>query len=367
MKYFKNTELAKIYNVSEKSVRNWIQSASESKLDLELYTSNSKLHIANTSRNTFLIEQLVQKGKKYKNTRGAKVITPTEDFYKHYHKKEIFDIISNIDIHREIPHKYSYFADGAKAWDEYAHKLAVEPFANTLKATIELLDLSEDYINKLLEGYTGVNVIDMGVGNALPVKKLLQCLLDRGLLQRYVALDASQDMIDIAEKNIQDWFGDKVHFERHIKDVNYDKFDDLLIADTFNQNKQSVINIVLFFGGTLVNLRDPDLSLRTICNSLGKDDLFILAGKIDTEATRRFFDFDGTKKGGELAIQDKAVLDMLNIDESLYTVEQFFDQQRRQRVIQIRLQVDLSITFQYDGKYRTVELRKDETILIWRS
>lgn len=368
MKYFKNTELAKIYSISEKSVRNWIQGAIEGRLELQLYDMEGKLHIANTSQNTFLIEELVRKGKKYKNSRGSKTITPKQEFYKHFSTTEIYDIISSIDIHREIPHKYSYFADGAKAWDMYARKQLAEPFPNFLKDTIELLSLSKDYLMQLFKGYDSVNVIDLGPGNALPIKNLLQLLLDNGLLQRYVAIDASSDMIDIADKNIKSWFGNRVEVERHIKDISYDKFDDLIIADTFSSDsKSSVLNLVLFLGGTIANLRDADLSLRTICNSLGKDDLLVLTRKVDTEEARRFFDFDTSPEGGKLVEQDRAILDMLGVDESLYAVEQFFDKDHLQRVIQIRLKVALSITFELDGKFRVIELKKDETILLWRA
>ena len=70
LKYFKNTELAKIYNVSEKSVRNWIQAARSGKLDLQLYEHNGRLAIANITKNTETIKKLAENGKKYKNSRG---------------------------------------------------------------------------------------------------------------------------------------------------------------------------------------------------------------------------------------------------------------------------------------------------------
>ena len=65
MKYFKNTELAKLYNVSEKSVRNWIEATKKGKLQLQLYEGGSKAYIANTTKNTLMLEDLVEKGKKY--------------------------------------------------------------------------------------------------------------------------------------------------------------------------------------------------------------------------------------------------------------------------------------------------------------
>jgi hypothetical protein len=37
------------------------------------------------------------------------------------------------------------------------------------------------------------------------------------------------------------------------------------------------------------------------------------------------------------------------------------------RVIQIRLEVDLSITFELGGKQRIVELRKNEAVVLWHA
>lgn len=367
MKHFKNTELAELYNVSEKTVRNWIQAASLGNLDLELHDDNKKLRIANTAHNTFLIEQLAHKGEKYKNTRGKKVVTPAPEFYKTYSVEEIYDIISNIDINREIPHKYSYYAQGAQVWDEYVRKQSTDPFPGALTYTVDLLELSSGYLEKFLKAHTGVNIVDLGVGNAYPVKNFLQYLVDHELPHRYIAIDASQDMIDIARKNITDWFGDKVPFEGHILDINYDKFNHLLVSDSFAPKNTSIINIALFLGGTIANLRDPDLALRNIYNSLGKEDLMVMSRKLDTTESRRFFDFAAAPKDGKLADQEKVIPDLLGIDQSLYDLEQFYDPISRQRAIQMRLRVDLSIDFTMANRYRTLGLRKGDAILVWRA
>src|SRR6266516_4345302 len=103
MKYFKNTELAKLYKVSEKSVRNWIEAAAAGNIDLELYKVGNKHHVANTLKNNSVIEQLVQKGKKYKNTRGFRAVSPKKEFYETYNKEQILDIIYGLTVHKEIP------------------------------------------------------------------------------------------------------------------------------------------------------------------------------------------------------------------------------------------------------------------------
>lgn len=368
MKYFKNTELAKLYNVSEKSVRNWVQAAQEGKLELQLYTSNGKTYIANTPLNAMAIEGVVAKGRKYKNTRAFKVVTPTEKFYELCTPKQIYDLIANIDIHREIPHQYSYLDGGAVHWDQYAHKLLNEKTPNSVTNTIELLDVSEPYIDSILAGNERVNIIDIGPGNCLPIKDMLASLHKNGKLNRYIGLDVSPEMLEIARQNIEAWYNHEIDYEDSIRDINYDRFEDLVISSSFRKDNTVIPNLILFFGGTISNLRDPDQALRIINNSMGKNDIFMLSRKLDTAATRRFFDFSaGPKEAITLDMKEKNMLDLMGIDDSLYEVEQFFDEQKMARIMQIRFKVDLTINFQLEGNKRNIDILKGETLLLWRS
>lgn len=366
MHYFKNTDLAKLYNVSEKTVRNWVQAAAEGKLELQLIEKNDRNYIANIIRNTTLIEALIQKGKKYKNTRGYKIITPTPEFYKIYSAKEIFDIVSSLDIYREMPHSYSYFNGGAVDWDLYIEKLSQENSNNILSNTTSLLELNLPYLDDLLRDYTKVNLIDVGPGNGYPVRGLLQHFLDANKLGRYIGVDISRDMLNIAERNIRTWFGDNVSFEGYVRDANYERFEDLLAPDSFGKDS-SVANIVLYLGSTIANFRKPNQSLATIHESMGKNDILILSRSLDTARVRRYFDFTtGSSNGSNLSSLDGFVLNQLITDDSLYEVEQFFDEQKMARKIQVRLKVALSIEFQLDGKPKVINFNKDETILLWQ-
>lgn len=360
MKYFKNTELAKLYNVSEKSVRNWIQAAQEGKIDLQLYEQSGKFWVANTSKNTVAIENLVQKGKKFKNRRGLKAVTPVDEFYKLYNHKQILDIISNLTIHHEIPTQYSYFDGGAKYWDEYTHRLSSEQAPNILKGTVELLDATFENVDKLIDNYERVNVVDLGPGNGLPIRSTLERLLKEGKLNRYIAIDCSKEMLEILEQNINTWFEGKVKFEGHIRDISYERFDDLL-AGAYTEN---VINLVFLLGNTLNNFRSPDQVLTAISNSLGLNDLLFYSCYLDTPTTRRYFDFNSSRQNQKF--RSELILDLLNIGGSLYGIEQKFNEEKRARSICMIPTVDLSIAFSLQDGVRTVELRKNEPILLWR-
>lgn len=362
MKYFKNTELAKLYHVSEKSVRNWIEAAETGKLELQLFDKNDKNYIANTSKNILTIEKQVEKGKKFKNTRGFKNIYPGKRFYETFSQKQIFDLISNLTIHREVPLCYTYVDGGADFWDKYANRLVKEEIPNLLNSTVDLLEGNFEQLKKQL-GNRKINVIDLGPGNGLPIRNLLTHLLQSNQLNRYIAIDISKTMLGIAEDHITSWFGNKVKFEGYIRDFSYERFDDIIASE---QTDEAPLNLVLLLGGTLSNFRSPNLSLQAINNSLGIGDLFIYSSKLDTPNSRRYFDFNITAGGQGLASRHRLPFDLMEIDESFYRVEQFFDETKFARFIVIKPNVDLCINFQIGDAFRKVELHKDEPVLVWR-
>lgn len=362
MKYFKNTELAKLYKVSEKSVRNWIDAAQTGKLDLQLHEVNGKYFVANVTRNVPVMEKLANRGKKFRNKRGYKIITPKDDFYKLYSPKQIFDIIANIDIHKEIPLQYCYFNGGAKRWDHYVRSMSEQDTSNPFNDTVQLLDKAVEYIDDVSTNVRAINVVDLGVGNGMPVKKLLKHYLDKGLLNRYIGIDTSAEMLKITGDNIQEWFGDSVRYEKHIRDIHYERFDDLLVSDTLNNQDGQTINIVLFLGGTIANFREPNRLLSTIYDSLGKNDFFILTRKLDDEQTRRHFDI---VRGENLAIT--FVPDLLNISSEHYEIEQFFDEGLQEREARMKLKIALTVEFRFGSSVKTLDLNKDDSVLLWRA
>lgn len=362
MKYYKNTELAELYHVSEKAVRNWIESVASGKLDLELFTINGRQYIANTTKNLQVIEGLVEKRKKFKNSRGHKVISPKPEFYKLFNPKEVAEIISNIDVHNEIPLQYSYFNGGAEVWKQYVQKLIKENVPNTTQSTMQLLNTNKLYLDDITKHYDSVNIIDIGVGDCTPVKGLISDLLEKELLARYMAIDLSTEMLNIAKGNIKKWFNDKVQFEAHKRDINYDLFKDLIVEESYAPNSRQ-LNIVLFLGGTLSNMRQPDLVLQVINNSMGRDDILLYSLKIDSEMSRRYFH----DTYGELGERHKLVLDLLNIEPSMYEVEQFYDDVQRARFKRIKLKLDLTLKFTFGKGEKVLHLPKDKTILVWRA
>ncbi|HET7640545.1 MAG TPA: L-histidine N(alpha)-methyltransferase [Ktedonobacteraceae bacterium] len=367
MLYFKNTDLATTHHISLRTVLNWIEATKQGKLDLTLYTRGDKSYVANTSRNIALIEQLVNDRKKYRNKRSVKVVTPKKEFYELYDEQQVLDIVSNLDVYHEIPRQYNYFDQGAHYWDEYTHRLIQETSPNLLTQTVELLNLNQDYIDYLIDDYDRVNIVDVGAGNALPVKQFLEHMLSLGKLGRYIALDISPEMLQIARQNVQEWFGDKISFEGYELDITHDRFNRLLADEYIEREDGKTINIVLIFGGTLGNLRSPDGAFKVIHDSMGRNDIMIFDDKLDTASSRRYFDFSAKPTSASLAPNHRFIFDLFQIDESLYEVEMGYDPDATQRYIRVRLKVALVVSLKLNGGTRVVNFNKGDTIQLWRS
>jgi SAM-dependent methyltransferase len=359
--------LAEKYHVSLGTVRNWIEAAQSKGIGVTLHYKNGKPYVANTASNILTIELLVEGGRKYRPHRTFKTLTPRPEFYQLYSQAQIHDVITNLEVRREIPRQYNYFDGGASSWDEYIQRIDRENAPSNLTMTRELLAKNESYVDGLIEQYRRVNIIDIGPGNALPVRILLANLIEESRLGRYIAIDISPEMLRIAKKNIERWFGERVTFEGYELDINRERFANILVEDHTQTPSKPTCNLILFLGGTIQNFRKRDVPLQVINDSMGPNDFLLHTQKLDSTATRSHFDF--STQPGEQALPPihSLVVDLLNIDPTLYDLELGYDAQKRERYERIRFKTSLSIEFDLQGGKRLFTINKGEALLLWRA
>ena len=367
--YFKNTELAAQYNISEGTVRNWVKSAREGKLDLELSESKGRMYVANNISNIPVIEGLVRQNRKYRNTKAVKTITPNRALFEVFSDAQVYDIIRNLEMHNEIPRQYGYFREGVQEWEDYIERRLAVGAPSMLTRTIELLSDNYSYLDARLSRFDRINVVDIGVGNAAPVRGLLGHLLEQGKLGRYVALDFSDDMLDLAEEHIQEWFNDRIEFERHQLDIAHQRFSNIFEKDYLHPEANSV-NLILFLGSTPNNLRVRDDAFRTIHESMNPNDLFVYTCKLaPTASLPEWFEHEVKHKDlgrPEVTRQHRLVFDLLGIKESFYDFEISYDENQKQRYARARLRVALSIVFNLEAGKRVLTFEKGDAIILWR-
>ncbi|SRR6266496_6406730 len=367
--HFKNTELAVQYNISEATVRNWIKSTKEGKLQLELAEHNGRIYVANSVVNIPIIESLVGQNRKYRNSLAMKTVQSSSSLLKIFTEAQVYDIVRNLEIYHELPRQYGYFGHGAKEWDEYINKQLSVDTPSMLHGTIELLADNLSYIDKRLTKVKKVNVIDIGVGNAVPVKNLLEHLIAQGKLGRYVALDFSDDMLSIAQRNISNWFGERVQFEGFQLDIAYERFANIIAEDYLN-SVQDTVNLVLFLGATAGNLRVPSDSFRTICESMNPRDILLYTDFIEeADKPPEWFvhSYDLKPQKPEILSRHRFVLDQLNIEKSFYDAEIGYDKTNRRKYSRARLRFALTLQFELSEGERIVQFEKGDTITLWHS
>lgn len=367
MIYFKHSDLSDKYHVSLKTVHNWIDGAKQGKVNLKLHSVTNRTYVANTPENLLVLNDLSDKGKKYRNTLHHKIIEPKDEFYDILSPRQILDVITNLNVHRELPKQYDYLKDGAINWDDWVKRLSEENSAanNILTGTLELLNINMEAIDRLLVDHKRVNIVDLGAGNAYPVRQLLGHLKEKNLLNRYIALDISPQMLSFAEKNVKKWFGEDFPFEGHVRDITFERFDDLLVDDMLDSSADQTINIALVLGLTPNNFRSYSSAFETAFASMTNSDLLITCDKPDTEESRRYFAFSNTNK---LSPKDQIgyLLDLMNIDGSLYELEMGFDKEKLMRYLRIKLNTSITIKFMHGDIDRSINLEKGERILLLR-
>lgn len=362
---FKNTELAEKYKVSLGTVRNWIEATQAGKLELDLKNDGERLYVINNIKNLSILDGIVEERRKFRNTRAVKKVKPTKEFYEFFNEEQCYDIASSLEIHREIPLQYTYFDGGAESWDQYITRLSESKSEkNSFYATRKLLDRSRSYIDSLLADYDKVNLFDIGQGNSMPARWFIDYLLENKKLGRYMAYDLSHDLLQIAESNIKNWYKNKVKFEGYVRNINSDRFSDILMPEYVGESSKKTANIILHLGYTLRNMRNPENGYRTIYDSMGTHDFLFEDDLLDTDHSRNYFDFEYDESTGS---SNSLVPNLLNIDPTYYQVEIGFDKELHQRFEKIRFNVVVDIEFEFENGTRIVEINKGDAILLWRN
>jgi len=365
--YFKAEELVRELKVSERTVYRWVEETKLGELKLDLIDRGEKSFIAKTDSNLRLLKALAKKRLKFKNKRSLVNVKASGTFYKVFTENHIFDLIKSIEISREIPLKYSYLNGGASSWDLYARKLwSVE---ETTPKTKELTSHVSGYILSLVKKYKKVNIIDIGPGNGLPVKEILGELVSLEKLNKYIAIDISPDMLEILSKNIKNWFGDKVDFEGIVGDITRDTFQSTAFRNiSYEGENTSVINVILYLGGSVENDSNYSQQLGIINSSMSSNDIFILEQGVDNGTKDLRFRFGKENIQSQTAdlAHRKMVLDLLGIDESLYNVERFYSDEIKAKVINVRFTKDVVVSIESKSINRNLIFQKGDALTIWR-
>jgi carbamoyltransferase len=115
----------------------------------------------------------------------------------------------------------------------------------------KMLENNFELILQRISDSVKINIIDLGPGNSKPLKNFLLKLSDLGRLNSYAAVDISPEMIEISQKNIQEWLPDLPYFS-YVCDFETANFNRILEQQKAKFEYETV-NIIFDLGRTLSN------------------------------------------------------------------------------------------------------------------
>jgi L-histidine N-alpha-methyltransferase len=185
------------------------------------------------------------------------------------------DLVKGLfDKDKNIPSKYFYDTKG----DELFKKIMHLPEYYLSRAELQIF---EKYKRELVTSF-GIEpnkyfeLVEMGAGDGVKTKVLLQYLLEEGYDFTYVPIDISQNVLNILQENVNDLKGLKISPKCG------DYFD---LLEELNEGETQ--KLVLFLGSNLGNMNDELAAnfIAQIADNLKQDDRLVLGLDLKKDAS----------------------------------------------------------------------------------
>jgi uncharacterized SAM-dependent methyltransferase len=264
------------------------------------------------------------------------------------------ELVTAIQGRGEIPLKFVYLGEGASNWDKIAGQRTEDGGINSAEAKL-LYKRVEDFVSTL-DTSRGLNIIDIGCGNGYPIFPVLKHLAEKNIKFTYVPLDISQEMLDLAIKNVEKEFP-QTECKPLKNDFELGQFSDVM----YELKKNGFDNLMLFLGSTLGNHSDLHRVLTNFRDSMTSKDYMIVGVELtnlaksagilhhyQTETVENFVSY---------------VLDYLKVSKKDYKIEVSWNDPESRVEIRSNLENDISLEI---GEEKFV-LHKGEKLLLSRS
>lgn len=356
MSYYKNVEIAREYNVSSTTVGYWIENALNEKNNLQVEKVDKKFRVVKSEHNRSVMFQLQDEGLKHKSSSSFTRIQPSEKFFSIFNHKEIVEIINNLKVRHEIPLKFTYYDIGADLWNQASN----DQVYITKSRTESLLEESFYNLEYKTRSYSKINIVDVGPGNGIPLKYLLERFNEKGKLNKYTAIDISTGIIKLSVENVKSWFP-KLNIQSATCDVEKDDFAEALFH---NKQSDSEINVVFFVGDQYGNMIDRLEVLRNIRESLDEVDVVVISNKLESEPAKTQFNH---------LVNNKAFMESLfwipkELGLDISQLEYFakYDSRQSSRLIGFKMNKEYEISFTINNTTKVAKLYKDQELILWR-
>lgn len=288
---------------------------------------------------------------------------PSPEFYSVFYKAEILGLIDALETRREFPLKYSYKGRGAKIWNNFYLKYLIPTWYRTSNVEIDLLRDNFKLIYEKIKGCNQVNVIDVGAGNSYPVKAFVRKLNKLVKIDKYIALDISEELLNLSYNNFTKWYP-SIEFFSKIIDIETSCLPQELLKNQTNSEGEDIANIILHLGVTMGNHHNRIRVLENFRDSMGKNDLLVFTNEIGSNSN-----WDGGVRGGLKYHADQIyawIKDKMEIRAEDCELVRKYDLKTDSLVANIKFHQDYTLNFSFKGIERAIDISKGEEITIWR-
>ncbi len=355
MYVLKNSDIAKKYNISNSTVTRWVSLAEENKNNLQLYKISGKIRILDNPYNHAEISKLAQEGKKYRSNIACKRIAANKDFYNIFPEEDIIDIISDLELKRIMKPKYVYMGEGVKYWDQAFNLGLRQASAETVRLVQELSDVIFYNFGRK----EAVNVVDLGPGNGMATKPILERLVSLNLIHKYITLDISREMNQLSQQNLSKLFPG-LEILAYQRDFEKSHFSRIMLE---NKAIDDLPNLIFHLGNVLCHYNDRVRVLKNIQRGMSYDDLLIIDFILESEDNHFNLGHAKSEPSNQLHTW---ILKMLGIDTNLCEQSMESDRGMQTDTKYLILDKDYEISFDLFGKRRILELFSGEKIALWR-
>lgn len=293
----------------------------------------------------------------------GRTASPSYEFYSSFSEEEVLEIINSLEVRREIPLKYSYKGRGAKIWDNFYLKYVIPRWYRTSNLDIDLLRENFEYINSKLRNYKKLNIVDVGAGNSYPVKEFVGKFNKFGKINKYIALDLSEELLNLSRQNFRKWFP-TIEFISHTIDIENSCFPKMLLKNQANIETDDTAKIILHLGVTIGNHQNRTGVLKNFRDSMGKNDLLVFTNETGSNSK-----WDGRVRGGLKYHAEQVyawIKNKIGIRFEDCELVRKYDLETDSIVANIKFRHNYTINFSFMKIDKNIEISEGEEITIWR-
>ncbi|WP_414587594.1 L-histidine N(alpha)-methyltransferase [Scytonema sp. PCC 10023] len=293
----------------------------------------------------------------------SRTAKPSSEFYSIFSEEEVLGIIHALEVRREIPLKYSYKGRGAKIWDDFYQKYIIPTWYRTSNVEIDLLKKNFEYINGNHQNCEKVSVIDVGAGNSYPVKRFIGRLNKLGKINKYIALDISEELLNLSSKNFSKWFP-LIEYKSYTLDIENRCIPKNWLKNQTSLETDDTAKIFLHLGVTIGNHQNRNGVLKNFRDSMEKNDFLVFTNEIGSNSQ-----WDGTVRGGCKYHAEQVyawIKNKIGIRSQDCELVRKYDLETDSVVANMKLRQGYTINFNFMEIDKNIEISEGEEITIWR-